>query len=184
MSADLHQRIDELLRENGSDIGASECHGMLCGVLCGPQRFERDTWLAHVTGGDDAPAWSSPDARGLIDELVAWTENELRAEDFAFHLLLPADAESLTRRSEAFSAWCRGFLSGFGLTGIADLRVLGEDAREFIGDLKHFSTLAPAQGGEEDERALNELTEFTRMGVLVVRADVAANGTPPPRRVH
>lgn len=180
MSADLHQRIEEMLQSNGSDVGASECHGMLCGVLCGPARFDRDAWVTHVTGGDDAPAWSAPETRALLDELVAWTEQGLHAEDFGFHLLMPSDDDQLVHRAEAFAAWCRGFLSGFGLTGIADLRVLGEDAREFLGDLKQFGTLDASQGGEENERALEELTEFARMGVLVVRADVAANGTPPP----
>ena len=50
---------------------------------------------------------------------------------------------------------------------------LGEDARDFLADLSRFTSLEmDAEGDEEDERALVELTEFTRMGVMLVRAEL------------
>jgi len=81
----------------------------------------------------------------------------------------------------ALGAWCRGFLPGLGVSGIADLALLGEDARGFVDDVERLGAVADdVDGDEADERAFVELTEFARMGVLVVRSDVAALAAAPP----
>ena len=104
------------------------------------------------------------------------TRAALTAGDCDFAPLRPHDDAPLAERAAAFGAWCRGFLSGFGLSGIADLGTLGEDARGFLADLSRFATLASeGVGDEDDERALTELIEFTRMGVLLVRAELVAD---------
>jgi yecA family protein len=170
-SPDLHQRVERVLRDLGCDIGASECHGMLCGMLSGPARFDRAAWLTHVSGGDDLHAYTSGEPDSAFDALIGATTAALAASDYSFELLLPGDERSLAERAGAFAGWCRGFLSGLGLSGIADAGALGEDAREFLADVQRFGTLASeAVGDEDDERAFAELTEFTRIGVLVVRA--------------
>ncbi len=153
---------------------------MLCGVLCGGTQFDQQTWLRHLSGRDDLGPFESGEAREAIEELVSHTRNALDRSDLGFALLLPEDDRALDERARAFAHWCRGFLSGFGLSGIADLRVLGEDARGFLEDVERFGSLAIPEGGDEDdERALTELTEFTRMGVLIVRDDVSATEDAP-----
>ena len=106
------------------------------------------------------------------DDVLDMTE-ALDRIDLGFALLLPEDNRPLGERATAFGRWSRGFLSGFGLSGIADLRMLSEDARGFLRDLERFGSLAiPDSEDEDDERAFTELIEFTRMGVLVLRDDV------------
>ena len=148
---------------------------MLCGVLCGPMRFDQEQWLRHLSGRDDLSPFETGEPLAAIDELVSQTRDALDRSDLGFALLLPEDDRPLSERATAFARWCRGFLSGFGLSGIADLRVLGEDARGFIKDVERFGSLAIPEGDDEDDdRAFTELTEFTRMGVLIVRDDVFA----------
>ena len=153
---------------------------MLSGVLCGGMRFDQAQWLLHLSGRDDLSPFEAGEPLAAIDELVSHTRDALDRSDLSFALLLPEDERPLSERAQAFAHWCRGFLSGFGLSGIADLRVLGEDARGFLEDVERFGSLAIPQGGDEDdERAFTELTEFTRMGVLIVRDDVFSTQDAP-----
>jgi hypothetical protein len=172
MSAELYQRVARALAAVRCDVGAAECHGMLCGMLSGPRTFEPGLWLDHVSGGE-RDVFASGEPRAALEALMRETLSAMSAEDYQLTLLLPADEAALAERAAGFAAWCRGFLSGLGLSGIADLEALGEDAREFLADLSRFTSLAmEADGDEEDERALVELTEFTRMGVMLVRAEL------------
>ncbi len=175
VSADLHDAVEQALAALQCDVGAAECHGMLSGMLCGPGAFDERTWLAHVTGdAEDVPDLPATATAALYD-LASATRAALERDDFAFDLLLPPDGAPLGERAAAFGAWCRGYLSGLGLSGIADLAMLGEDAQSFVRDVERLAAIDEhAAGDEADERALYELTEFTRMGVMVVRSDALA----------
>jgi yecA family protein len=183
----LHEAVEQALAALECDVGAAECHGMLCGMLCGPGEFDERMWLAHVTGdAEDIPDLPAS-ATGTLLELAGETRDALERDDFGFALLLPPDGAPLGERAAAFGAWCRGYLSGLGLSGIADLAVLGEDARSFVRDVERLSAIdEDAAGDEEDERALVELTEFARVGVLVVHSDarVLPDQSREPGSIH
>ncbi len=171
MMVELYERVVRALAAVRCDVGAAECHGMLCGMLSGPRVFDADLWLDHVSGGE-REVFASGEPCAALEALMRDTLETMSATDYELTLLLPADEAPIVERAAGFAAWCRGFLSGLGLSGIADLEALGEDAREFLADLSRFTSLAmDANGDEEDERALVELTEFTRMGVMLVRAE-------------
>ncbi len=176
MSAQLYERVARALATLRCDVGAAECHGMLCGMLSGPRAFEPALWLDHVSGGERA-LFDDGEAHAALEALMSTTITAMADQDYDFALLVPADEAPLATRAAGFAAWCRGFLSGLGLSGIADLEALGEDAREFLADLSRFATLGmDADGDEDDERALVELTEFTRIGVMLIRAELDQGG--------
>lgn len=177
MNGELFARVARALKSVRCDIGAAECHGVLCGMLSGPQSFDAGLWLDHVSGGE-RELFASGEARAALEALMHDTLTAMSATDYALELLLPDDDASLHARAAGFAEWCRGFLSGLGLSGIASLGTLGEDAREFLADLSRFTSLAmDADGDEDDERALVELTEFTRMGVMLVRAELGGGAS-------
>jgi yecA family protein len=172
LSTVAHGRVQALLTRLRSDLDAAECHGVLCGMLCGPRAFDARLWLDYLRGEDEAAGWSGAEASALFEALAADTRRALDGDDYDFALLLPADDEGLAGRASAFAGWCRGFLSGIGLGGVGELATLGEDGRGFIADLDRFCRIAFADAaGEDDERAFAELVEFTRMGVLVLYAE-------------
>lgn len=176
LSAQLYERVARALAALRCDVGAAECHGMLCGMLSGPRPFESALWLDHVSGGERG-IFDDGEPHAALTALMGATITSLEDEDYDFALVLPTDEAPLAARAAGFAAWCRGFLSGLGLSGIADLESLGEDAREFLADLSRFATLGlDADGDEDDERALVELIEFTRMGVILVRAELNHGG--------
>ena len=178
MESALYERLDGTLAGLRSDIGAAECHGMLCGMLCGPGQFNRDLWLHHMSGQDDIEAYQSEAATLVFADLESQTVKGMESETFEFSLLLPDDDSDLTLRVEALSAWCRGFLSGLGASGVSDLGSLGVDAREFVTDLERFRALTLGDDDSGDEQAFVELTEFARMGALIVYAE-RNNGQEP-----
>jgi uncharacterized protein YgfB (UPF0149 family) len=111
----------------------------------------------------------------------------LTADEYDFALVLPDDEQPLAMRAGAFAEWCRGFLSGLGLAGIADTATLGEDARGFLRDLERFGVLEVGpDAGEDEERAFAEVTEFVRIGVLIVHAErgPAADEFEPTPGLH
>lgn len=176
-----------MLRALDCDIGAAECHGILCGMLCGPRAFDHGLWLAHLSGRDDLTPLTQGEPAAALAALAEHTLQALAAGDYGFTLLLPDDEQPLPRRAGAFAAWCRGYLSGLGLAGIADTATLGEDARGFLRDVERFGALEVGpDAGEDDERAFAEVTEFVRMGVLIVYAEreTAADGFEAPPGLH
>jgi uncharacterized protein len=184
---DLYAAVEHALGALGCDIGAAECHGVLCGMLCGAPLFDRRVWLAHLAGGEAVAPLDDGDAGEALGTLEAHTLRALDGDEYSFALVLPADDEPLALRAAAFADWCRGFLSGLGLAGIADTAALGEDARDFVRDLARFGAIEVAQDpGEDDERAFAELTEFTRLGALIVYAerDARTGHEPAAPGVH
>ena len=178
MMSELFERVAAVLERSACDVGAAECHGILTGMLCGDGPFDPRTWLAHVSADDDGGGLAHGEARARLDELIERTRAELSADDYSFVLFLPGDETTLGERAEAFADWCRGFLAGCVLAGIVDLAALGEDGREFLRDVERFCRLGlDGDGGEDDERALTELIEFTRMGVQVLRTELHDRGT-------
>ena len=59
---DLFVRVQTLLASLKCDIGAAESHGMLCGMLCGPARFDEQLWFQQVSGNDDISLFRSESA--------------------------------------------------------------------------------------------------------------------------
>jgi uncharacterized protein YgfB (UPF0149 family) len=96
-----------------------------------------------------------------------------------FELMLPDDDEPLEMRIEALGAWCQGFVYGLAVGGIKEDTELPEDSKELITDILEISRagyvadneaeLATDEGNsEEDEVAFMEVSEYVRMGVLLI----------------
>jgi uncharacterized protein YgfB (UPF0149 family) len=82
-------------------------------------------------------------------------------------ILIPSDDAELRQRVTAFSSWCSGFLYGFGISGVPEKVGLSADSQEFLSHLTQFCRLDfEIENSEEDEKALFELLEFCKVGVL------------------
>ena len=144
---------------------------MLCGMLCSPERFDAELWLRHVTGYAEAPIGSDSLPAETLAELARETQSAMNTDDFSFHLLLPADERPLSLRTAALGGWCRGFLSGFGLTR-PDMTQLSRDSREFLADIGRISQVDSREpGAEVAESSFFEIVEYTRMGAMLLREE-------------
>ena len=142
---------------------------MLCGLLCSPEGFETGTWLQHLTGYSEGSVTELPTGDPL-NELLRNTLKGIDSQEFGFELLLPDDDEPLMVRTDALGGWCRGFLSGFGISRGA--AATSAESQEFLGDIYQISRVDPNDNEDEvSESAFQEIVEYARMGAILLREE-------------
>lgn len=152
--------------------GPAECHGQICGLLCGSASAKMiDGFLARWT--QDAEGNVNADAHAVLRPMLSESQAALEDPDLAFAPLLPADAVALDVRVGALAEWTQGFLYGLVEAG-TDWADAPEAVREIITD---FAEIARLRAGglvdEDDEQSYAELVEYVRMGVLLMHAEGA-----------
>lgn len=174
---DVQRAIDALQLS----VDASELHGALCGLLCGGAEVARGEWLKQLAL--EAGTSSVPPAEGALDRLYQGSVGQLDDPELGFQLLLPEDGEPMAERGGALLGWCRGFLGGFGLAAGAS-PPLSPEASEALQDLGRIAaTELSFDEPEEDETALEEVSEFVRIAALLLHGD-CVHGPRARRHLH
>lgn len=188
---DFHD-LDNALATVGAHMGASECQGLLCGLLSGKDRIDAAHWIAQVL--EDTEPKGDP-ARTVLELLaLTWQETIRGLEDssLALELLLPEDGAEIAFRAQALGRWCQGFLYG---VGQADQGELPGPVREAVTSLADIARIDSENAEDADEDAYAELVEFVRVAVLLIRehmrpstrdtpVDIRLPSDTPPRKLH
>lgn len=158
-------------------LGVSEVHGVLCGLMCSESAtIAKSRWFAELLDS----AGLTPDAVATLAEplrkLDGWfgnTLDSLNDTDLRFEPLLPDDSASLISRVGSLGEFCAGFCYGIGI-GVARRgnEPLPTDTREVIEDFQAIDGTEAEALDEGDEQALAELTEYVRVGVLLVHEEL------------
>lgn len=166
MSLPSWDDVDAGMRTLAASATASECHGVLCGLLCMGEPEARSAWLEHVVGTSLA---SEP-----LDTLYEETLRQLDDAVFEFELLLPGDDTDIAERTAAIADWCGGFAFGVGASRRGE-RALPEDTAEFLADVTEIARAGEndAIAVEEEEDAYMEVVEYLRVGTLLARTECA-----------
>ena len=174
-----HDSIDDAFRQAECGVDASECHGALCGLLCGLPAFNVDLWLQHTLVGCDPAGDATRRASTQLLKLAEATQNDLNDPDYGFSPLLPGDDEPLQVRTQAVSHWCNGFLQGLRVARVKAAEQLPGDVGEILRDLAEIAKAKRFQVSDtnENEADFTELVEYLRAAVRVVYEDMHA----PPR---
>lgn len=163
-----HAEIAAELRALEAGLEPSELHGSLCGYLSGGGRHDRGNWFALVMSD---PLLSPPAADGALDRLYLASTRQLDSPDFEFELLLPPQERPVSERGDGLLAWGRGFLGGFGLAAGAN-PPLSEESQEALADLARIAASDLSyEDPEADEEALEEVSEFVRVAVMLLHSD-------------
>jgi len=185
-----YDEVTRALAAVGSDLDGAECHGMLCGMLATSDAFDAEKWLEHAAGRADLTPFGPPGSGHVVWELLELTRRAFEGGEFALELLLPDDETDIDERAGALAAFSRGFLSGYGLSGGgADYALVDAEAREFLNDLTELSKLdTDIEPSETSEAMLAELTEFVKLGTLMMYEQTPAgettNRAAPNRLLH
>lgn len=158
-----------------SSIHPSECHGLMCGLLCASEQFPEEQWLKEVLGDAKSSASVVAACANTLKASREETERQLTAKQFEFAPLLPDDEEPLPVRGEALAGWCRGFLYGLALGGMDDSAAGSTEIQEVLGDLSEFTRLDVAgidPGPEASESDFAEIVEYLRAGVMLVHSEL------------
>ncbi len=183
----LYESVEFALQLMDCDIGAAQCHGILCGMLCGVKEFDPSAWLGHTMGYHDTVSPADLGSGHALAQLLNETIAGFCADDFSLEVLLPQEDCALAVRTKALGSWCRGFLSGFGLTEFRASEKLSEDSRGFLQDLQEIGRIDPEEADDDgNEFALMELCEYTRMGTLLLREEIRfiADTDPDGGTIH
>lgn len=151
----------------------AETHGLVVGLLCAqPDQDDQSlaTHLAAMQVGD----WTSDTIREQLGPALKVLREELAAPDMSFQPLLPTDDRDLSERTRCLAHWCTGFLAGFGAGAPVIRSDETRDALLMLERIAQAGTDAEADQ-EEEETAYAELMEFTRVAVLMLREESAAN---------
>ncbi len=169
------EEVEEVLTGSAAEMAAAEAHGMLSGMFCVSDEAQLNNWLKGVYD-DEVGELLGRDDLLLLERLFEATKEMLSSEDFDFPLFLPDDDEPLSLRAKGLSEWCRGFIYGLGYGGMDRESEWKGESREVLQDMVEISRLDSDCDGEVDENAFMELSEFVRMGVPVIYAELRDSG--------
>jgi uncharacterized protein len=151
-----------------ASVEPAEIHGSLCGYLSGGGSHSRSGWFAQVMSD---PLLSPPVADGALDRLYAASTRQLESPDFEFEMLLPSEERPVSERGDGLVTWCRGFLGGFGLAAGAK-PPLSDESEEALADIGRIAASDLSyEDPDADEDALEEVSEFIRVAVLLLHSD-------------
>jgi uncharacterized protein len=130
-------------------------------------------WFAQLL--DDEATDIPRETQIELDQFARFTASLLQQDDLRFELMLPEDARPIEDRVQSLNEWCGAYIGGLGLGGFAHIKELSKDARSA---LKHFEQIARTEvelddDEEGNENALMELTEFAKVSVLMLYAEIA-----------
>lgn len=169
-----------------AELGAAECHGLLCGLLCGVDEQAPQRWLEEVLGPGGEIERARDECRSELLRVLTDTVRTLCSGQCNFVPLLPDDDTRLGVRSEALADWCSGFLYGIGSAGDVETR-LSKDALEVLSDFSEVTRLSgEADESEASEADYSEIVEYMRVGVMLIFEEL--RGGPQPgdssQRLH
>jgi len=157
----------------------SECHGVLCGMICGDHGHSAEEFMTHL-GTLELLTESGAGLGDMMHEAFTSTMQQLSDEELRFDLWLPDDDQPLAERTLALAHWCTGLLAGLGLGG--PMPALSDEATEALDDLKEIARaeFSDDSGGEEaeaNEQAFYEIVEYVRVVTLILREELRGPGT-------
>lgn len=167
--------VEDALAGGGSVVSASECHGVLCGILCASGSSDMQGWVRHLFENRVEKKEISAEALKILHDVHQATVSEINHETLEFTLLLPDSTQLLETRISALADWCGGFSLGLSMGGLQDRMLLNEEVREFVEDVQYISDAsfnAESDTEEHTEQSLVEIEEYLRMGVLLVNEEL------------
>lgn len=162
--------LQQALRQADAELVAAESHGVLCGMYCASGHVALESWLKQVFELLDFDNASIREACQLLVGLHENTKQQINDTEAMFELLLPDDETGLAERTEALAEWCHGFVFGLAAGGLKHGTELPPDTAELIADIVAISRagLDESAADDTDEDAYMQLSEYVRMGVLLI----------------
>lgn len=168
--------------EFGYEVSPSELHGLLSGVACTGLKIRPDSLINLSLKHLDADSCSDRN-RAAILTMHEMIEREMFSSDSRYAVFLPDDELELTQRLRCLTAWCQGFLVGFG-TATAQQQVsrFSPETEEALKDIVNIANMADdsasedgvADDAEADEEAYAQIVEYLKVAVLLMSSEFLA----------
>lgn len=173
--------VELALQKLEADISASETHGTLCALLCADAASTGEKWFQSLVPEAENPDELYYEATQILEQLRSESQRQLNDPTCDYQLLLPSDDTDITTRTIALGEWCQGFVMGLMMCGLKDFHKLPENSAEVCNDILEISRASSSyetEETEEDQTALEELTEYVRVGVLLINEELNPERKP------
>ncbi len=161
--------LEQALRDVGAAMGAAEAQGMLCGMLSATGDVGPAAWIAQVLDGTEPKGEPARRCLELLAGTYQGTLAGLEDSNLDFRLMLPADETDVPLLAEALGTWAGGYLYGLGNVRSGSDADLPEDVLEALNTLSEIARVDSEAAAETDRAAYEEVVEFLRVAVLLVR---------------
>lgn len=150
-------------------ISPAELHGLLLGTFCAKGTDLSEEILLAQSLSDDEKM--TAEQKQVLHALVESTREDLINFNFSISLLLP-ECDDIDKQASEFVRWCQGFLSGLGAAN--DQTMHDADAIEALKRIVEAANidLSDLEISDEDEDYLFNVTEYVRLAVLAIYADL------------
>lgn len=168
------------LQRCGLPQSPAEAHGFALGLFVGEVADPRAVWQREWYSQFDPADVLAGECRVMLERVFAGVYSADRHMPLQLLLLLPDGIAADPARVSAVRDWCQGFLFGFGLGGKAVSARLSAEARELLHDFAEFTRLNTddVENSAENQAALMEIEEYVRMGVMLIRDELAGGQEP------
>ncbi len=167
-----YTKLESTLNKLGSQLTASETHGLLTGMLSLTRPMKEDVWRAALLENLDC-AQPSKGQWGVLSATSDEIKQEFDQPSFGFQLLLPNDDAALEQRLDALGYWCRGYLSGLGLVGVTKEDLENDVIKELVHDVSQIAHVSiETDASEDDEHNYVELVEYVRVAVQNIQHEL------------
>lgn len=175
--------LERSLKQLESPLLAAETHGLLSGLLTADFSTPFETLIDEVLELEAPPDPNDVLMREALRPLRALydeTKAALADPELGFEPLLPDEAQaSFARRLRALGHWVQGFLYGLGRGGVRPESLKGESG-ELLRDFGEIARIDEDSAEDDEAEAdLFELTEFVRVGVLLLNEELQPFRAPP-----
>jgi uncharacterized protein YgfB (UPF0149 family) len=159
----IYLDLDQKLRQTPWNSGASEAHGLLCGLAC--RGITSDTvrtraFLFQLTESSHID---------MIEGIFCLACRDLDDESFGFNLMLPDIDTPAIEQAESISNWCQGFLQGIYSDNTNTDNLELSSVAEALDDIMQIGHLEfdPDQS-DQNLSSLTEIEEFLRVAVQLI----------------
>lgn len=168
--------------EFGYEVSPSELHGLLSGVACTGLKIRPDSIVNLTLKHLDVDSCSDRNRTAIL-AMYEVIEREMFSSDSSYAVFLPDDELDLSQRLRCLTAWCQGFLVGFG-TAAAQQQVsrFSPETEEALKDIVNIANMADDSSAdgevdddeEADEAAYAEIVEYLKVAVLLMSSEFLA----------
>ncbi len=168
-----YEQMTVLITPLDLPFSASQLHGMLCAYLVTGATDAADSFLTALSINSQRSDETRAASLALFN-LFALTQNVLSELGFDFQLVLPNQDQPLAKRAQAFSEWCEGFTQALSACNVRPKQLKNPESREALEHLAEFAELdcEMLEVNEDDEQALMEVSEYTRIAVLHLHSEL------------
>jgi len=165
--------LQQPLIQADTDMGASETHGILNGLLCTANKVTLEIWMQLVLENSEPDNAQIQSIKVLLTTLYNETLTAFKEDLFTITPLLPDDNTPLAHRLEMLVLWSNGFLYGLGL-GQINFKKLSKESKDAISSLTDLTKIDLDQiaEDEESEQAFFELFEFSKLATTLIKEEL------------